>query len=75
MHIHSREGKGKVGVSHKEMGGDAKSAPNYVRRYVQKPPVKAHLYFAVKILRLLKAGVNQDAHMPPGEMVAVTRAR
>ena len=44
-------------------------------RYVQKPLVKAHLYIAVKILRLLKAGANQDAHMPPGEMAAVTRAR
>ena len=31
MHMHSREGQGKVGVSHKDMGGDAPHyAPNYV---------------------------------------------
>ena len=30
MHMHLREGQGKVGVSHKDMGGDAQSAPNYV---------------------------------------------
>ena len=62
MHMHSREGQGKVGVSHKEMGGDAQSAPNYVFGGMYN----TRSYFAVKILRLLKTGVNQKAHMTPG---------
>ena len=36
MHMHSREGQGKVGVSHKDMGGDAQSATNYVFRGMYK---------------------------------------
>ena len=59
-----------MGVSLKDMGGDAQIAPNYVFGGMYK-----NLYFALKIPCLLKAGVNQDAHMPPGEMAAVIRER
>ena len=42
MHIHLRQGQGKVGVSHKDMGGDAQTAPNYV--FGTKPAVKAVVF-------------------------------
>lgn len=55
--IHGRV-KGKVGVSRKEM---RKVRLLCILRYVQKSPVKMWIDFAVKILRLLNAGVNQNA--------------